>query len=86
MIQGGADATNAFINLTAQSVRLDPATGYVTEESKDYTIGGITNGAATSYTWTQHWNEDTAPHFIRLYVATTNQIYPIGLSGHTVDY
>lgn len=86
LIQGGAGATNAFINLNADSVRLDPAAGYATDTSQPYLIGGITNGAVKSFTWTQHWADDTSPHFTRLWVTTTNQIYLIGLTAHTVDY
>lgn len=86
MVQGGIGATNAAIDFKAESVRLDPAAGYVTNESQPYFFGGITNGAVKSFTWTQHWNDDTSPRFTRLWVTTTNQIYLIGLTAHTVDY
>jgi len=86
MVQGGAGATNAFIQLETDSVHMDPAIGYVTDISPSYSFGGITNGAAKSFTWTQHWFDDVNPHFIRLTVSTTNQIYLIGLNAHTVDY
>jgi len=86
LIQGGVGASNASITLTANSVRLDPVTGYVTDQSQSFVIPGITNGAAKSYTWTQRWNSDSTPHFTRLSVQTTNQIYLIGLNGLSVDY
>jgi hypothetical protein len=86
MVQGGAGATNATINLETDSVHMDPATGDVTDINPTYSIGGITNGMATSFTWKQHWWEDTGPRFTRLWVTTTNHIYLIGLSAHTVDY
>jgi hypothetical protein len=85
-VQGGAGATNASINLETDSVHMDPTTGYVTDINPTYSYGGITNGMTSSFTWRQHWWEDTGPRFIRLWITTTNQIYLIGLSAHTVDY
>jgi len=86
MIQGGSGATNAAINLTANSVRTDPATGLVTDQSQTFPIPGISNGTAKSFTWSQRWVNDSLPHFVQLSIATTNQIYLIGLNGQTVDY
>ena len=86
MVQGGPGATNAFINLEADSVHMDSAVGYVTDSSPSFSFGGITNGAATSFTWRQQWWEDTGPRFTRLKITTTNQIYLIGLVAHTIDY
>jgi len=85
-IQGGTGATNAFITLGADSVHLDPAAGYTVDSSQNISIGGITNGALKSFSWTQFWFDDANPRFTRLSLATTNQIYLIGLSAHTLDY